>query len=77
MIQHVQCSAKSERPSKSAFPDKTITQTINIIPKKITIPEKIMHKERNKRQLYTTPHEEQKRENQKQEQTEKKQIINK
>ena len=28
-----------------------------------------MHKERNKRQLYTTPHEEQKREKQKQEQT--------
>ena len=30
---------QSEHPLKSAFPDKTINETINIIPKKRTIPE--------------------------------------
>ena len=72
IIQHVQCSAKSERPSKSAFPDRTVTKTLSISPKKTATTRKVTNKEQNKRQLYTTPHEEQKKEKQKQEETERK-----
>ena len=66
------CSAKSEHPSKSAFPDRTVTKTLRISPKKTRTTRKVTNEEQNKRQLHITLHEEQKKEKQKQEEQEKK-----